>query len=79
MGIIAILMNQITVSREGAIDIIVVTGEIDMSNVDGLDDAVRTVARVGLTSGVEALIVEGRDPDRAVFTAHMVMSSFSPS
>jgi len=36
-------MDDITVSREGAIDIVVVTGERDLSNVDDLNDAVRTV------------------------------------
>jgi anti-anti-sigma factor len=36
-------MDEITVTRDGAVDTVIVTGERDMSNVEALDDAVRTV------------------------------------
>jgi anti-sigma B factor antagonist len=42
--------HDITVTREGAIDVVAVTGERDMSNVDALDDAVRTVLSDETTS-----------------------------
>jgi anti-anti-sigma factor len=36
-------MNEITLTRDGAVDTVVVTGERDMSNVEALDEAVRSV------------------------------------
>jgi anti-anti-sigma factor len=43
-------MDEITVTRDGAIDTVVVTGERDMSNVEALNDAVRTVLSDETTS-----------------------------
>lgn len=43
-------MDEITVIREGAIDVVAVTGEYDMSNVEALDDALRAALSYETTS-----------------------------
>jgi anti-anti-sigma factor len=43
-------VEDIKVTREGAIDVVVVTGEYDLSNVDALNDALNTVLSDETTS-----------------------------